>query len=131
MSNELIKVIVVILVCALLVTSLKSKLAEYSFLLLLAAISVVMITVFGEVFNTFSSLKKLFAESGGSVVYFNTALKAIGISYITMFASEICRDYGMGSLAQSAETAGKVAVFLLSIPLMNSVLDAALKFAGL
>ena len=131
MSNELIKIMVVILVCALLVTSLKSKLAEYSFLLVLAVISIVMITVFKNVFNAFSSLKNLFTASGGAVVYFNTALKAIGISYITMFASEICRDYGMGALAQSAETAGKVVILLLSLPLMSSVLDAALKFAGL
>lgn len=131
MSNELIKIIAVIIICALLVTVLKTRLAEYSFLLVLATVCVLTVAVFGNVFDALTSLKKLFTQSGGSTVYFSTALKAIGISYVTTFATEICRDYGMGALAQSAETTGKIAVFLLSLPLVNSVLEAALKFAGL
>ncbi len=131
MSGELIKVIAILLISSLMVTLLKTKLPEYSFLLVLAVVCIVMITVFGNLFSSVARIKNLFTQSGNSLAYFTVALKALGISYLTTFAADVCRDYGMSALAQSAEIAGKVTIFLLSLPLMNSILDMALNFAGL
>ena len=132
MSEELIKIMAVILISAIFITVIKNKLAEYSFLLLIAVICIVLMISFDNVFGAFSSLNALFTKSGtNSKTYFTVALKALGISYITNFSADLCRDYGLSALAQSAETVGKVTIFALSIPLMESVLSAALKFAGI
>lgn len=132
MSNELIKIMAVILISAVLITTIKSKLSEYSFLLLVAVICMVLIISFDNVFGAFSALRTLFAKDGNnSKTYFGVALKALGISYITNFSADLCRDYGLGALAQSAEMVGKITIFVLSIPLMESVLNATLNFAGI
>lgn len=132
MSGDLIKITVVIIIAALLIVTLRQHAAEHSFLLLLAAVSIVMLFCFGRVFDAFAKFETLFAKGGsGTGAYFTVALKALGISYVTTFASDLCRDYGLSALAHSAETAGKIAIFILSFPLVESLLDVTLNFAGL
>lgn len=131
MSGELIKAVAIIIIAAVLVTALRTRLSEYSFLLTLAAIAIILIAIFGNLFSGVARLRELFNQSGNAGVYFVTALKALGISYIATFAADLCRDFGLSSLAQTAEIAGKITIFVLSLPLMTAVLDAALKFVGL
>ena len=129
MSGELIKMVAVIIVCAVLITMLKTRLGEYSILISLAAISVVLITIFGNLFGIIADFKQLFKQAGNAGVYFAITLKALGISYIVSFAADTCRDYGLSALAQSVEIAGKITIFALSIPIITSVLEMALTFA--
>lgn len=131
MSNELIKVVVIILISAIFITMLRTRLPEYGFLLVIAVLSVVLIGVLSNLFTAVSKLQVLYIKSGNAGVYFTTALKALGISYIAGFAADACRDFGLNALAQTAETAGKVTIFMLSIPLVTAVIEAALKFVGL
>lgn len=131
MSIELIRAIAVIIIAAIFVTALRTRLQEQGFLLTIVIICVVLIAVLGNLFGAISNLRELFGQSGNAGVYFVTALKALGISYITTFAADACRDFGLSALAQTAETAGKVTIFALSLPLVTAVLDTALKFVGL
>ncbi len=131
MSNELIRAVAIIIITAVLITALRTRLGEFSFLLTLVVIVVIFIAVFKNLFSNIARLRELFTQSGNAGVYFVTALKALGISYITTFAGDLCRDFGLMSLAQTAETVGKLTIFVLSLPLMTAVLNAALKFVGL
>lgn len=130
MSNELIKILVVILISLVLVTTLRSRLGEYSLLVVFTVVCAVLLIVFDNLFASVTTLKNLFSQTGNTGPYFAVALKALGVSYLTSFSADICRDYGMSALAQSAETAGKVMIFALSLPLVAAVLDSALRFAG-
>ena len=65
---------------------------------------------------------------GVEAEYFKVALKALGIGYITSFAADSCRDAGQSALASKAELAGKCAVWMLSLPLVVSVLKIAVGF---
>lgn len=130
MSNELIKTIAVVIITAVLVVILRNRLSEYSLLLVIAAVVVILLSILGNLFGTIGKLQNLFLKQGNIGVFFGTALKALGISYITAFAAEICRDFGLSSLAQTAEITGKIAIFSLSIPLINAVLETTLKFIG-
>lgn len=62
--------------------------------------------------------------------YFKVALKALGIGYITAFIADSCRDAGQTALALKAELAGKCAIFLLSVPLVLSILETAIGFVN-
>lgn len=131
MSSELIKVSAVIIVVAVFATVLRNRLGEYSILLVITTISILLVFIFGNLFSAIATVRNLFYKSGNISVYFTTALKALGISYISTFASDICRDFGLSALAQTSEITGKIMIFILSLPLVSSVLEAALKFAGL
>lgn len=128
MINELIKVVAIVIIAAIFITTLRTRAAEYSFVLSIAVVAIVLITILGNIFGAIVKLRDLFDKSGNSSVCFETALKTLGISYITTFAADVCRDYGLSGLAQASEIAGKIAIFLLSLPLMTAVLNAALKF---
>lgn len=131
MTNELIKIVAIIIIAAVFITVIRTRAAEYSLLLVLAVITVVLFASFANLFGAIVKLRELFNKIGNASVYFETALKALGISYISTFAADACRDYGLSSLAQTAETVGKITIFLLSLPLVTAVLNAALKFVDL
>lgn len=55
--------------------------------------------------------------------YIKTIMRIIGISYLTCFGSEICRDAGQNAIAQKIDFAGKVMIIATSIPILTSVLN--------
>ncbi|MDO4608692.1 MAG: SpoIIIAC/SpoIIIAD family protein [Clostridia bacterium] len=131
MSGELIKVAIIVIIAALLIITLRSKLQEYAFLLTVAVVVIALVFVLGNLVNGILKLRDLLNQSGNVSMYFTTALKALGIAYIAGFAADVCRDYGLNSLAVTAETAGKIAIFVLSIPLADAIMTVALKFVDL
>ena len=74
---------------------------------------------------SYSVLKGYIEDYGIETEYFKVAIKALGIGYITSFIADACRDSGQSSLAAKAELAGKAAIFVLSLPLLISVLNIA------
>ncbi len=131
MSNELIKTAAFVLIAAALIITLRSHQLEFAFLATLAVIAAVTALSLSKLWSAFSQLRTLFEQSGNAGAYFETALKALGIAYIAGFAADVCRDFGLGALANTTETVGKVTVFVLSIPLATAVMEAALKFVGI
>ena len=131
MSGEIIRMSAVILIVSVLITALRTRSGEYSFLLMIAAVCVVLVAVLGNLFSAFSKIQDLSTKTGNTSEYFIVAIKALGISYITAFAADACRDFGLSALAQTSEIIGKTAIFILSLPLVTSILEVALNFVGL
>lgn len=131
MSTDLIKIVVIIVLAAVFSTILRTQLPEYSMLLVIATVCLALLPVLNNLLGGIVKLKELYNLSGNSGVYFTVALKALGIAYITGFAADVCRDFGFSALAQIAETAGKCVIFILSIPLITAVIEAAIGFVGL
>ncbi|MEE0808715.1 MAG: SpoIIIAC/SpoIIIAD family protein [Acutalibacteraceae bacterium] len=130
MNGELLRILLLLLVVAVVTLVVRSRAPEHSFLLVIAATATVLLYLLCEIFPTIRGLTDMFKTSGNQTVYFKTALKALGIAYLTNFTADICRDFGQSALASMAELAGKCAIFVLSVPLMCAVLQTALKFAG-
>ena len=128
MTADVFKITALCLVAAAFCVILRQKNAEYALLVSIAA----GIAVTAVVLNNLSSPLKSFSQALGSYgikgEYFKVALKAVGIGYVTDFIADACRDSGQTSLAAKAELAGKSAIFLLSVPLMLSVLETAVGF---
>lgn len=131
MSNELFKIIAVVILAVILITALRKNSGEYSVLLLIAVIIVGVIFFAENLSDLFSELRNLFAVKNNIVIYFEIVLKALGIAYITSFAADVCRDYGYSSLAQLTELGGKISILILSLPLVKSLLNTVSKFIEL
>lgn len=121
------KIPLLCLLAALIIVFLKQYKSEYAMLTALAAGVVVLGLLLGYAAPLLEQLCGL-ADQTAAADYFKTALKALGISYITAFAADSCRDFGQSALAAKAELAGRCAVFLLSLPLLSAVLELALGF---
>ena len=130
MTAVLIKSLAVLLITATLALTVGTHKPEYAFMLCLAGGGAVMLFIFGTLLPQVNTLKKA-AESISGTAYFSVALKALGISYLTGFIADTCRDFGQSSLAAKAELAGKCAIFILCVPPALTVLEQALKFSGI
>ena len=49
--------------------------------------------------------------------------KAMGIAYMTQISSELCRECGENNIAFGIESAGKIEIIILSLPLINQVIE--------
>lgn len=65
----------------------------------------------------------LTAAAGEGTV--SVVLRALGVAWMTSAAGEICRGAGEGQLASWLETAGRVELLVLSLPLLRELLALA------
>ena len=128
MSADVFKILGICLVTAVFCIIIKQKNGEYALLLSVAAGVCVGLMILKSIAAPIGYLKEQLEEYGIKTEYFKVALKALGIGYITSFIADACRDSGQTSLASKAELAGKTAIFLLSVPLIISVLKTAIGF---
>ena len=125
---ELIKVLGFCLISAIICLVLKQQKSEYSLIVSIAASVLILILLIKNIFVPISIIEQKIESYGIDSDYFKTALKALGIGYITTFIADSCRDAGQASLASKAELAGRISIFILSVPLLLSVMDTALGF---
>lgn len=128
MNELLIRVLAICLVTAVLCVMLKSKNGETALLTAVAAGVVISLMLIKAVTPVIAELKALLKDYSITTEYFAVALKVVGIGYLTSFIADSCRDCGQNSLAAKAELAGKCVIFMLSLPLLISVLKTALGF---
>lgn len=131
MNEQLFKVVGFLLIVTAACVLIKIYRPDFAFALCLAAAAGILIYLLTSVIPAVESIRSAISEVKSATVYFKVALKALGIAYITGFAADVCRDFGQSSLASKAEFAGKCAVFVLSVPLITSILDAVSEFSGI
>ena len=125
---EIFKILAICIITAVLAVVLKQQKGEYALMVALAGGTVVILYIIKGVLSPIEYINEKLLKSGINTQYFAVALKALGISYVTGFIADICRDSGQASLASKAELAGKCAIFIISVPLIGAVLDTALSF---
>lgn len=130
MKMELTKILALCIVSAVAVIFLRQYRSEFAMLTALVSGVVIFFMLFSSVRQTLGGFYELFQDNAQISYCFKIALKALGISYLTCFAADMCRDFGQHSLAAKAELAGKFAIFLLAVPLLEYLLDMALGVAN-
>lgn len=60
--------------------------------------------------------------------YIGILLKLIGIAYVCEFASGLCRDAGYQAVSGQIEMAARVAMMMLTIPIMQSIIQTIEQF---
>ena len=101
---------------------------EYAPLISLAAGGIIVVGLISRLQPVFSQLDGALQKAGIASEHILILIKSLGICYVTQLAADSCRDAGQASLASLAELAGKIAIFILSVPLIFSVMEAALGF---
>lgn len=76
-----------------------------------------------------SGVTALSRQGGISDSYLSQLLKVAGISLLTDFAAQTCRDAGEDGLALKTELAGRVMLITLALPAMQTLLGQILSLA--
>ncbi len=61
-------------------------------------------------------------------VYVAVLLKLIGIAYVCEFSSNLCKDAGYQSIATQVEIIGKLTILVVSMPIINTLLETIHQF---
>ena len=116
---QLIGIALVTAVTALL---LKSARPELAFAVTAAGCIILLLLILDLVKESFSVLGDIADQTGIDAALIKTLLKMIGIGYLVEFSAGLLNDFGQNSLADKLIFAGKIVVFVLAVPILESVL---------
>lgn len=114
---DIFKIVGIAIVGAVCTLVLKNTQSQYATLATLATgiiILIIALTSFAKVIISFQSIMD---KTGVNNAIFSSLLKIIGIGYVTEYSQSVCDDLGCGSIGKKVGFAGKIAIFLLALPL--------------
>lgn len=120
---DLIKVIVLGVVISLLTIFFKQVKPEYSLICIVVGSVILILYIINAITPIFSYFNEIVSKTGIDNDIFKTLLKIIGVGYLVEFSSSICIDSGNSSIADKITLAGKLLIFMLSLPIITSLFD--------
>lgn len=120
---ELFKIVGVALTLCVAVVITRQIRPELSAIILMAGgvlLSLYIVDMLEDVFGVFSRILET-TKIDSSL--FAILLKIVGIGYLTEFSASICNDSGNSSIALKLQLAGKLTIFVLSIPVITKLVD--------
>lgn len=116
---KFIGISVSVLFCSLL---LKDKNKTFSVILSVAGGILLFITAATQLGSIINSVYDFSSGLTAAPSYIGLMLKVLGITLITQFVCDICRDNGEGALADMTETVAKIVVISMILPLFETVI---------
>ena len=124
---NIVQILGICVVSAAMAVLLKGYNSEYSLLIsLISGTAILLMLISGVTEKLYEVRNAVSAFTASSL--FIVALKSLGICVITGFIADSCRQAGQISLASKAELAGRCAIFVLSVPMLLSLLETAYGF---
>ena len=116
--------IIGISICGLLLTVL---LRDYnktiSIIVMLSAAIIIFLLVLDGLSGVFTYIAEISSGAESTAEYIKLMMKVLGITLISQFAADMCRDAGENTLANQTDTAAKIIVVLMVLPLFEAVLN--------
>ena len=113
---------------SLLALQFKSEKAEYGVYISIALSILVFTGILGHLEMLIDTMRKIGSYINIDSIYISTLLKMLGITYVSEWSSSICKDAGYQTIAGQIEIFGKLAVFMLSMPVLLTLLDTVRGF---
>ncbi len=120
---EIFKIVMIGLVAALLASIIREQKPQMAVLLGMATGIVIFLMMLSKLTLVVQALQRIASKADVNIVYLNTVLKIIGISYIATLGIELCKDAGQNSIAGKIEFAGKMLIIVLALPILMAVMD--------
>lgn len=113
---------------ALLAVQFKSGKTEYGIYIGVVLSLIIFFSIIGRLTVIIDAIKGIGKYIQMDQAYIGTLIKMIGIAYVAEFASGICKDAGYQTIASQIEIFGKLAVMVLSMPILLTLLNTIRDF---
>lgn len=127
---SILKIGIIGIAGVLLATQIKQHKAEYGIYICIAISLLIFFQITGYLEQIMDALKEVIEFVEMDHAYIGTILKMLGITYISEFASGICKDAGYQTIAAQIEIFTKVTILVLSMPIMLALLKTIQHFLG-
>ena len=125
--SEIIKIAGIGFMGGMLALTVKKDKPEFALLISLVCAVIIAFEVIKGVGNVMGQIDRIIVQCGIDIMYLEVSIKAMGIAYVSQFAAEILRDGGEGAIASKVEMAGKVAILIITVPVLGALLEMCLK----
>ena len=112
----------------LLAVQFKSGKSEYGIYITVTLSLIIFFCILGGLGTIVEAMKGIGRFIGLDQAYVGTLIKMLGITYVAEFSSGICKDAGYQTIAGQIEIFGKLAVMLLSLPILMTLLNTIREF---
>lgn len=119
----MIKIAVVSLTALILVIFLKRTNKEFAFILTFAAALILFSIVISDFFDVVNRIYTISSGIENLNSYINLMVKILGITLITQFIIDLCKDSGENALATQTEIASKIVILIMVMPLFEAVMN--------
>lgn len=120
---ELVRILGVGLVTAVAAILLRGTKPELSFAVTIAGSVVILLFSIDLLFQTFDIFRQIGEKTGIDSSLIKLMVKVIAIGYLVEFAAGVVEDFGAKSVADKLIFAGKVIIFSVSLPVLQTLLS--------
>lgn len=120
---DILKIAVLAISGVLMALMLKQAKPEYSMFISMAVCICIFIYLLSRLQTVLGYLNQLEVFANMDGVWLDTVLKMLGITYITQFASDLCKDAGYSAIANQIELFAKISILFLSFPVLMALVQ--------
>ena len=120
---ELVRILGVGLVTAVAAILLRGTKPELSFAVTIAGSVVILLFSIDLLSQTFDIFRQIGEKTGINSSLIKLMVKVIAIGYLVEFAAGVVEDFGAKSVADKLIFAGKVIIFSVSLPVLQTLLS--------
>lgn len=106
---------------AMLSILLKKSNQEFAMAVTIVTSVLIFTLIFGMLKEVFVQIKAISVLGGVDLSYLGMIMKVISIAYLSEYACAVLEDAGESAIAKKVELAGKVLIFLVAVPIVESL----------
>ena len=115
---DIYKIALLGIISAILIMALKDQVPVFTVVISIIAGILIILYILPQIKEIVLEIENLIDYAGISNKYIKILLKVIGISYISIFSSEICKDFGQANISEKIKLSGKILIICCSIPVI-------------
>ncbi len=120
--SEIFKIIGIGFITAISAVLLKPTKPELSFAVTVTGIIVIFMFLLDMLQNTLSVFSAITHLTGIENDLIKLLLKIVGVGYLAEFGAGILNDFGSASVADKVVLGGKIAIVMMSLPVLENLL---------
>ncbi len=116
------------IIAVLLAIQLKTLKSEYGIYLTVAACFIIFFYAVNKLSSILESINRMMSYVNINSTYVTALLKMIGITYISEFSSNICKDAGYQAISNQIEVFAKLMILAISMPILLALMETINEF---
>ncbi len=120
---SLVGIMIFAVVASVLAGQIKGVKSGFDTYIAVAACLVILGFILSKLTVVVNIIERLQSYISIDWTYMEILLKIVGISYITQFSSDICRECGYNAIGSQIQIFGKISVMLVSMPVVLALIE--------
>jgi stage III sporulation protein AD len=119
----MIKIASISLIALTLIIFLKQTNKEFAFILTVATVVILFGIIINNFFDVINRIYAISSTVENLNSYITLMVKILGITLLTQFIIDLCRDSGENALANQTEIMSKILILVMVLPLFEAVMN--------